>query len=231
MSPPAAALLFDLDGTLVDSAPDLTDALNHVLGRLGLAPIAEDAVRSMVGQGVMKLLERGLAAHGLSPAEIPVQPLFDAFLVHYGSHIADRSRPWPGVIETLEALAAAGHAMAICTNKLEGLSVALLDALDLTRFFPVVLGGDSLPYKKPDGRHLTVALARLGHPAGAPAVMVGDSAADRDAATDAGLPVVLVSFGYTPVPAAELAPDALIDRFDALPAALAGLLDRAAIGA
>lgn len=231
MTPPPAALLFDLDGTLVDSAPDLCDSLNHVLASLGLGPIAEAAVRNMVGQGVMKLLERGLGAHGLGATTVPLQPLFDAFLTRYGQHIADRSRPWPGVVETLEALAAAGHPMAICTNKLEGLSRSLLRMLDLARFFPVVLGGDSLPYKKPDGRHLTDALSRLGCPPGTPAVMVGDSAADRDAAANAGVPVVLVSFGYTPVAAADLAPDALIDDFRALPAAIARVLDRAAVGA
>jgi phosphoglycolate phosphatase len=215
-----ARVVFDLDGTLVDTAPDLTAALNHVLRSEGRAPVPEESVRHMVGHGAAKLIERGMHATGGLPGPEHLDRLFRRFIEHYRANLSVGSRPFPNAVAALETLAAAGVGLAVCTNKPEGLARRLLADLAMDRLLPVVLGGDSLPVKKPDPAHLLATLERLGGgPAGA--VMVGDSQTDLAAARAAGVPVVLVSFGYTPVPAAELGADALIDDFDDLIPALA----------
>lgn len=220
-----AVIAFDLDGTLVDTAPDLIGTLNVLLAGEGLPMLPMAAARPMIGRGAMAMLEQGFAAAGevLTPEQRPI--LFERFIDHYRDRIARESRPFPGVVAALDELTAAGAVLAVCTNKRTALSVALLDALGLSARFAAIVGPDSAPAAKPDPRHLTTAIAAAG---GRPdhALMVGDSQTDRDAARAAGVPVVLVSFGYTEVPAAELAPDALIDRFDQLPAAARGLLAR-----
>lgn len=216
------ALLFDLDGTLVETAPDLCAALNHCLELAGRPQVSVGEVRHMVGDGARALLRRGLTAAGAAPAEAEVERWFGALLDHYREHVADSSHAFEGVVETLDAMRAAGARHAVCTNKPILHARGLLDALDLARRFEVVLGGDSLAVRKPHPRHLLAALEALGV-APARAAMVGDSANDVAAARAAGLPVVLVSFGYTSIPAAELGADALIDRFADLPEALAGL--------
>lgn len=214
-------VVFDLDGTLIDTGPDLTAATNHVLALAGRPSVTVAEVRDMVGLGARKLIERGLAHTGggtLEQAESLLQP----FLDYYADNICVGSQPFPGVEQTLTRLQDAGILLGICTNKPEGLSHALIEALGWQRFFPVNVGGDSLPYRKPDGRHILKVVERLG---GNPleAVMVGDSAVDVGAARDAGLPVVAVSFGFSSVPAAELGADALIDHFDQLIDALAAV--------
>ena len=216
------AVLFDLDGTLVETAPDLCAALNHCLVLAGRPPVSVAEVRHMVGDGARALLRRGLAAAGAPPAEAEVERWFEALLARYGEHVADASAAFEGVVETLDAMSVAGGRHGLCTNKPILHTRILLDALDLARRFEVVLGGDSLPVRKPHPRHLLAALEAMGvEPSRA--AMVGDSANDVAAARAAGLPVVLVSFGYTAIPAAELGGDALIHRFADLPAALAGL--------
>lgn len=216
------ALLFDLDGTLVETAPDLCAALNYCLERAGRPIVSVAEVRHMVGDGARALLRRGLAAAGAPAPEAEVERWFGVLLEHYRAHVAEASHPFEGVPETLDALRAAGARCAVCTNKPIAHTRALLDALDLSGHFEVVLGGDSLPVRKPDPGHLLAALDALQAPPER-AVMVGDSANDLMAARAAGVPVVLVSFGYTAVPAAELGPDALIHSFAELPAALARL--------
>lgn len=216
------AVLFDLDGTLVETAPDLCAALNHCLAQAGRPQVTVAEVRHMVGDGARALLRRGLAAAGAAPAEAEVERWFGELLVRYQEHVADSSVAFEGVVETLDAMQAAGGRHAVCTNKPILHTRTLLDALDLARRFEVVLGGDSLPVRKPHPRHLLAALEALGV-APERAVMVGDSANDVAAARAAGLPVILVSFGYTTIPAAELGADALIDHFAALPEALAAL--------
>jgi phosphoglycolate phosphatase len=218
-----SVIAFDLDGTLVDTAPDLIGTLNLLLRQEGLAPLPMAAARPLIGHGARRLLERGFEA-----ASAPLPPereadLFERFLAHYGAHIADGSRPFPGVTEALAGLREAGARLAVCTNKPTALSIALLDALGMSRLFDAIVGPDAAPARKPDPRHLDAAIrAAGGAPAGA--VMVGDAITDAGAARAAGVPLVLVSFGYTETPAAELAPDVLIDHFHELPAACVRLL-------
>ncbi len=216
MAPPfrAARVIFDLDGTLVDTAPDLSAALNHVLTAAGGTPLALEDVRHMVGAGARALIERGIAANGSRLADADRDGMLDLFLRHYEAHIADRSRPFPGAAALLERLGAAGVALGLCTNKPQALTLALLDALDLRRHFAAIVGADAAPGKKPHPAHLECVLARLG--GDGPAVMIGDSPTDVAAARAFGIPVIAVDYGYSPVPPAELGADALIADLAAL---------------
>ena len=216
------AVVLDLDGTLVETAPDLCAALNHTLGRMDLPPVDLADVRHMIGDGARALLRRGLEASGVAPPDDVLETSFQTLLAYYNAHIADHSYPFDGIVELLSAWKTDGVKLGVCTNKMIGSTERLLAALELSRHFDAVFGGDSLPVRKPDRRHLLAVLDALAVPP-ADAVMVGDSANDVATARNAGVPVVVVSFGYTPVPAAELGADAVIDHFDELPAALAGL--------
>ncbi|PWR23095.1 phosphoglycolate phosphatase [Zavarzinia compransoris] len=220
-------VVFDLDGTLIDSAPDLTGALNATLATLGLAAIPEAEVRHMVGHGARKLIERGLEAHAVAKTAAEVDALVEIFIRYYASHVADRSVVFPGVVATLNWLKARGVKLGVCTNKPEALAKQVLIALELDGYFPAaaILGGDSLAVKKPDGRHLIATVEALDGNLDR-TVMVGDSATDLNAARDAGVPTVLVSFGYTPIPARELGADAVIDHFGDLAKVLPEVLDR-----
>ncbi|MBF0628115.1 MAG: phosphoglycolate phosphatase [Magnetococcales bacterium] len=221
MSLPLAchALLFDLDGTLVDSAPDLWRAMNHVLALHDREPLPLERVRHLVGHGARALLARGL--HG-DQAEAPVDdPRFEAavqaFLAYYKDHLTDHSHPFPEVVEVLENLAGQGFAMAVVTNKPEALSRAMLEQLHLDRFFSVVVGGETLPTRKPDPLPLHHALAQLQVPAPL-GVMIGDSETDHLAARNAGLPVILCTYGYNRgQDVGALLPDQIMDRFGQLP--------------
>lgn len=223
MAPDNVALLFDLDGTLVDTALDLHHTLNTVLAGLDRPPVTLDSVRHMVGDGARKLVERGLAGTGGMPDEAVFEAAVERFFAHYGAHLADHSVPFPGVIAALERYAVAGHAMGVCTNKPEAFSVEILKNLGLLPFFTTVVGGDTLAVRKPDGGHLRGTLARMQADEKR-AVMIGDSANDVAAARAAGLPVIAVTFGYTRVPARDLGADRLIDHFDELDAAIAAVL-------
>jgi len=218
-----AVIAFDLDGTLVDTAPDLVGTLNVILAEEGLAPLAMAHARDLIGHGARRLLERGFQAAGeLLPAE-RMPALFDRFIARYLAHIADESRPFPGAVAALETLRSEGARLAVCTNKPTGLSNALLEALGLRQLFDAVVGPDAAPAAKPDPRHLEAAVAAAGGSIDR-ALMVGDAATDAGAARAAKTPLVLVSFGYTEIPARDLAPDILIDHFDELPAACRRLL-------
>ncbi len=213
-----ATIVFDLDGTLVDTAPDLCAALHHALGSLGRPPVPADDVRHMVGHGARKLLERGLAASGdASPAlvEAGVAP----FLDYYAAHIADGSRPYPGVEAALDALAAAGCRLAICTNKPVAMSAALVAALGWQGRFAANLGFDSVPAPKPDPAHLLAAIAAAGGDR-ADTVFVGDSITDTMTGRAAAVPVIAVSFGFSDRPVAELGADIVIDHYAELIPAL-----------
>ncbi len=218
-----ATIVFDLDGTLVETAPDLLGTLNHLLEREGVAPLTLAKGRSLIGQGAKVLLSRGFAAAGEPLEEARLERLFQEFIVYYLAHIADESLPFAGVIAAMDVLEAQGARLAVCTNKRTDLSLALLDALGLTGRFAAIVGGDAAPAPKPDARHLLTTIDRAGGDP-AKAVMIGDSISDAMAARNAGVPLVLVSFGYTETPARELDPDILIDHFDELPAACARLL-------
>lgn len=210
-----AVIAFDLDGTLVDTAPDLMSSLNTVLGEEGLPPLPLEAAPIVVGRGVRVMVERGFAVAGepLDDAHFP--RMFDRFIEHYSAHIADQSRPFPGVIEALDRLEADGAALAVCTNKRTDLARAVMDALDLSKRFKAIVGADLAPRPKPDASHLLRTIELAG---GDPkrALMVGDSINDVLAARNAQAPVVLVSFGYTDTPPKDMDADALIDRFDEL---------------
>ena len=215
-------VVFDLDGTLIDTAPDLTAAMNHVLTELDRPTLAEEDVRHMVGHGARMLLRRGLSASGPEPSDAEIEDLVPAFLDFYGAHVADRSVPFPGMAEALDELAAEGARFAICTNKPEKLSASLVQSLGLTERFPVIVGADTLPVRKPDPRPLFHAVERIG---GTPetTLYVGDSETDVKTARAAGIPIVVVDWGYTPVPPAELGGDTLISQFSELAAALRAL--------
>ena len=216
-------VIFDLDGTLVDTAPDLAATLNVILAREGLPPVAYEAARNMIGGGARVMLERGLAAAGRNLPATAVDVLTRDFVEHYAAHIADKSEPFPGAEVALDALAERGYRLAVCTNKLEWLSVRLLDALGLSKRFAAICGGDTFGISKPDPEILHRTIARAGA-AGTGAVMVGDSHTDIATARAAKIPVVAVDFGYTDTPVTALAPDRVISRFADLPEAVFALI-------
>ncbi len=206
------AVVFDLDGTLVDTAPDLCGALNHVLDSEGRRHVSPDELRHMVGHGARALLVRGMAETGNPATHEDLDRLLPLFLEYYGAHVADRSQPFEGVENLLKELEDRNVRIGICTNKPESLAINLLDALGLSRYFGAVVGGDSLPVRKPDPATFKETLARLGAADG-PALMVGDSRTDVETARAAGVPVICVSFGYTDVAVETLYPDIVIDHY------------------
>jgi len=212
-------LVFDLDGTLVDTAPDLIDTLNFTLARHDLPAVRFDAARPLIGGGARGMIERALAAEGRDCSPAGVDALYTAFVAHYGEHIADRSRPFAAVEPVLDRLAAAGHRLAVCTNKLEWLATRLLETLGLRRHFSAICGQDTFGIQKPNPRMFRATVMRAG---GEPrrAVMIGDSATDIRTARAAAVPIVAVDFGYTDVPIASLRPDRVISSFAQLPAAI-----------
>lgn len=214
-----SVLVFDLDGTLVSSMEDLCTALNTVLAEAGYNEIPQENVRDMVGMGARVLLQRGLEANGVDWRSIDLDALFDRFLVHYEAHIADQTRPFEGVLAALEAFRDQGWKLAVCTNKIERLTRPLLEALDMTGHFDAIVGGDTFGKPKPDAGPVLGAIDLAGGTAEG-AIMIGDSVTDIDAARAAGIPVIAVDFGYTPVPVTELGPDIVISHFDELPAAV-----------
>lgn len=223
---PPPIVIFDLDGTLIDTAPDLIHTLNTVLVSENVPAIAFDAARPMIGTGVRPMLERALVECGQFLNEAATDALFARYLRYYQNHIADHSRPYPGLEQALDRLDAHGFTLAVCTNKYEALSRRLLDALRLTSRFAAICGQDTFPMKKPDPEALRLTIARAGGDA-ARAVMVGDSETDVNVARAAGIPVIGVDFGYTRIPMTELSPDRLISHFDALPEAVLELLRQA----
>lgn len=213
-------VVFDLDGTLADTAPDLTAALNHALHEMGRPSIPAADVRHMVGHGARALLRKGLAATG-EVSEDLVEQGFPLFIAYYGDHIADHSHPFDGVEETLAALEAQGVTIAICTNKPEGLTHIFLKAMGWEGRFAAVVGGDTLEVRKPDPAPLFAAIERSGGQG--PAAFVGDSITDTDTARAAGIPCVALSFGFSDRPPEELGADRLIDHWSELIPALTAL--------
>jgi phosphoglycolate phosphatase len=220
---PAPTIVFDLDGTLVDTAPDLIETLNAIFARHKVPAVAFEDARAMIGAGVRPLLTRGLASHGIHRPPAEIDQLFQEYLALYAAHIADRSRPFPGLEAALDALAADGCIFAVCTNKLEWLSVRLLDALGLSHRFAAICGQDTFAMRKPDPEMLRLTIAKAGGSA-SQAIMVGDSITDVVTAKNAAVPVVAVDFGYTETPPDQLGADRLIGHFDALPGAVRALL-------
>jgi phosphoglycolate phosphatase len=215
----APTIAFDLDGTLVDTAPDLISALNFVLDREGLPPVPLASARNMIGAGARKLIERGLEVEGRAASVEDVNRLTADFIDYYAAHIADASRPFEGLESALDDLAGRGYRLAVCTNKLEWLSKRLLDELGLSPRFAAICGADTFGVSKPDPVILRQTIVRAGGEL-ASAIMVGDAGTDVGVARRAGVPVIAVTFGYTDIPIAELKPDRLIDHMSKLPAAV-----------
>jgi phosphoglycolate phosphatase len=218
----APVLIFDLDGTLAETAGDLIGTLNVILAREGLPALPLASARNLLGAGARALIARGFDQAGQSLAPAKLEQLFNAFLDHYDAHIADNSWLFPGVAAALDLEAEAGCALAVCTNKLEHSSHLLLRALGIADRFQFVCGQDTYGVAKPDPTPLIETIARVGGDR-ARAIMVGDSRADIDAARAAGIPVVAVDFGYADVPVLELNPDRVISHFDELRGAVASL--------
>jgi phosphoglycolate phosphatase len=216
-------IVFDLDGTLVDTAPDLINALNFVLDREGLPPVPLHSARNMIGAGARRLIERGLELEGRSAGLEDITRLTSDFIDYYAAHIADVSRPFEGLEGALDDLSAQGYRFAVCTNKLEWLSKLLLDQLGLSSRFSAICGADTFGVSKPDPAILRQTIARAGGQLSS-AIMVGDAGPDIGVARRAGVPVIGVGFGYTDVPIADLKPDRLINHMSELPAAVESLM-------
>ncbi|MCG7394173.1 phosphoglycolate phosphatase [Microvirga sp. ACRRW] len=209
------AIIFDLDGTLVDSACDLQDATNTLLKEEGLRQITLDETKSMVGDGAAKLVERAIVATSGDVSRLPT--LVARFLAIYESNASHHTQAYPGVRETLESLKSLGLSLAVVTNKPYAATIDILEALDLQRFFDAVVGGDTLAERKPHPAPVHLALKRLGSEPEA-ALMVGDNYHDVQAAKAAGLRAFAVTYGYSHKPHAELGADGLIDTMpDLLP--------------
>ena len=217
---PSPTIIFDLDGTLIDTAPDLIGTLNVIFAREGLPPVPYEAARNAIGGGAKTMIARGIEAEGRVFSAQKLEQMFADFIAHYSDHVADRSRPFPGLIDALDTLAARGCRFAVCTNKLERLSVLLLGKLKLADRFVAICGQDTFGIQKPDPEILLQTLAAAGgtlrH-----AVMIGDSITDIRTARAAGVPVIAVDFGYSERPIAEFGPDRIINHFSQLPASIA----------
>lgn len=215
-------IVFDLDGTLIDTAPDLIDTLNFTLTEHRLPPVPYQDARPLIGGGARGMIERALIMEGRAASTADVDALYTPFVAHYAAHIADRSRPFPQAEATLDHLAREGHRLAVCTNKLEWLSKRLLDTLRMADRFAVICGQDTFGVQKPDPHIFRQTVVRAG---GDPerAIMVGDSVTDIRTARAANVPIVAVDFGYTDVPIATLQPDRVISSFAELPRAVLDL--------
>lgn len=217
---------FDLDGTLVDTAPDLLGALNHVLADAGLAPVDLPTVATLIGNGARAMMERGFGVHGVTLPAPDMDAAFDRFIAYYIENIAVGSRPFDGCVPALDALLDAGATLCVCTNKRQDLSERLIGELGLRSRFAAILGADRATNRKPHQDHVFEAVRAAG---GVPAraLFVGDSRTDERAARNAGLPFLFVTFGYEAETVENLAPDAVIGHYSELLPALSVLRDQA----
>ena len=217
---PFSCILFDLDGTLVDTVPDLAGAFNHVLEQNNLAPFSVEKVRNTVGFGAYKTIERCFAHYGLTIADDALEQAHDQFMHYYSDNICVNSSLYPGVKAALEALKQANMRLCVCTNKTQQLSIDLLDHLGILHFFDAICGSDTVTNKKPHADHVLAAIHRAqGDPK--EAILIGDSQADVDAAKAAAIPAIAMSYGYTATPSAELGADLVLDHFGEIPNRLA----------
>ena len=210
---PVEALIFDLDGTLVDTAPDLMGATNHALSLIGRPPITMDQVRHMVGHGARSLIERGISATGESVDRATIDKMHTALLDYYSDHIADDSVIFDGLLDVLHKARDAKLKLGVCTNKVEHLSHKLLAELKMADFFGAVVGGDTLPIMKPDPAPYREVAQRLGVDVDR-TIMFGDSETDIRTAQNAGVPVVAVTFGYTSQRVETYNPTHVISHYD-----------------
>ncbi|NNH64979.1 phosphoglycolate phosphatase [Rhizobium laguerreae] len=212
---PPALVVFDLDGTLLDTHVDLVESLNHTISALDLEPVSYDDLTHLVGQGARVMIERAcrLRGHPLEGDALPA--LMERFIAHYAGNMPGRTEPYPGLVAAMDRLKSKGYRLAVCTNKMESLALGLLEKLDLTQYFDAISGGDTFPARKPDARHLTGTIERAGGDI-ARTVMIGDSINDIAVAKNAGVPSIAVPFGYSDVPVSSLDPDVIITHFDEL---------------
>ncbi len=220
-------VVFDLDGTLAETAGDLVATLNAIMRREGLPEIPFERAKDLIGAGARKLIERGFESAGRELPGPKLEELFAFFLSHYGENILVHTHLFDGVAAALDTLASEGFRLAVCTNKTEAHAVKLLGLLGIGDRFALIAGKDTFAFSKPDPRHLTETI-RLAGGDPARAVMVGDSRTDIDTARAAGIPAIAVCFGYTDRPVAEFGPDWIIGHFSELPQAVRGLLAPAA---
>jgi phosphoglycolate phosphatase len=219
-------LVFDLDGTLADTAADLIGALNFILAREGLSSMAIPDARPLVGGGARVLIQRGLAANRFEASESRIDAMLADFMAHYEAHIAENTILFPGVTDALERFEAAGFAFAVCTNKAERASILLLRALATESRFRAICGKDTFGVFKPNGEALRQTIAQAGGDSER-AVMIGDSKIDIDTARNAGVPVVAVNFGYSKEPIKNFEPDRVIGHYDELWDAVEAILGSA----
>jgi phosphoglycolate phosphatase len=214
--------VFDLDGTLIDTAPDLVDSLNYTIAIRDLEPLTYADLTHIVGHGARAMIERAFRLRGAPLDESELQPMLDRFIAHYRSGMPGKSTPYPGLVDALDRLDAAGVRLAVCTNKMEGLARPLIEALGLAYRFVAITGGDTFAVRKPDAEHLFGTIQMAG---GTPArtVMIGDSLNDFKVASNAGIPSIAVPFGYSDVPVETLDPSVVIQHFDEL---TLGLIER-----
>jgi phosphoglycolate phosphatase len=218
-----ATVIFDLDGTMVDTAPDLIAATNHTLGRFGMAPVDARIIQPAVGLGAKAMILAAMTEHGRVADEETLSGMTRLFIEYYSDNIAVSSRIFPGLVEALVVLRAEGACLGVCTNKREALALKLLALLRLDQYFDAIAGADTFPVRKPNAAHLLGTIAMAGGDSSR-AVMIGDSATDAGAARNAQVPFVAVSFGYAESPVEDLEPDALIHRFADLAPVLRALL-------
>ncbi len=212
-------IVFDLDGTLADTAPDLMATLNLLLESEGLPTLPTEKANAMIGAGARALIARGFEAAGLELTPQKHEDLFQAFLAHYSENLCVETQLFPGVVEAMDVLEGDGYCFAVCTNKMVGLSVQLLEELEIAQRFEAICGRDSFQWFKPDPRHLTMTIEQAGGDRSR-AIMIGDSLTDIATARAAEIPVIAVPFGYTDRPVSELGPDRIIEHFDELPEAV-----------
>jgi len=211
----ASLVVFDLDGTLIDTAHDLVASLNHTIGLEGLAPVGYDDLTYLVGHGGLVMIKRAFALRGREISDENLQRMLGVFVEHYSKDMPGVSVPYPGLLDAMDRLSGAGYRLAVCTNKLEGLARRLLDGLGLTARFSAITGGDTFAVRKPDAEHL-LGTIRLANADPKRTVMIGDSLNDMLVARNAGVPSIGVPFGYSDVPVADLEPSHVITHFDEL---------------
>ena len=222
---PSGTLLFDLDGTLVDSAGDLAASLDTLMAEKGLPPIGIDTGRQLIGHGIANLVRSALKLRSASEDEDDIAIDLARFMEIYGSRLTRLTRPYPGVVETLDVLKSQGWSMGVCTNKREKFAASIVEDLGLSTYFKVVSGPDTFGVGKPDPRQLSETVRAAGgwHPA----IFIGDSEVDVAAAKAAGMPVIALTYGYAKIPLDTLAPDALLSSFADIPHAIGNLVTKA----
>jgi phosphoglycolate phosphatase len=220
---PSPTIVFDLDGTLIDTAPDLIDTLNVIFAREGIPAVPYEAARSAIGGGAKAMIARGIEAEGRTLSAQKLEQMFADFIAYYADHVAEKSRPFPGLVDALDTLSARGCRFAVCTNKLERLSVLLLGQLRLADRFVAICGQDTFGIQKPDPEILRRTVTAAGGTLQR-TVMIGDSGTDIRTARAAGVPVIAVDFGYSESPIADFGPDRIISHFAQLPASIAAVI-------